>query len=302
MREDTSFSFYEIINAPNIILGEPNFIESIDGIKLAYYEYSTSNNPIASLIFIHGGGAYSGAGYQYLANGLSTNYNVLVYLVDLRGHGNSESPRGDSPNIEQVWKDIKVFIDFVKEKNTGLPLYLGGHSSGGDLILNYLFWNKKSTIDGYIFISPEFGYKSETVRKDVKSPFAKVDSEIFMQYWMSQGKQFGNSKAVYFNYPDKIIKSHPLFLKAITCNMSISLTPNNPQEQFRNIDKPFAIFIGEKDELLDPEKVISYANFSKEEIRMKSKNQIIKNKNHLSILLVADNLIGDTILTWQSTL
>jgi acylglycerol lipase len=291
LQADDSFSYDKLINTPNVDLGEPSFFKASDGINIAYYLKSPAQKPVAVLLFLHGGGAHSGAGYQHLAQGLCSKYNVLVYLMDLRGHGKSGGPRGDAPTVEQVWTDLKMFIDFIRSVHKDIPIYLGGHSSGCGLILNYLSWNKKSDVDGYIFISPHFGYKSNTEKKDLKNPFAVVKMDVFIANAMSNGKEQGNTPAVYFNYSEDTLKKNPLLLKYITCNMSLSITPNDPVKQFKMIDKKFGIFIGENDELFIPEKVIEYANWPDAKIKKQSKDEIIKGETHLSILLVADELV-----------
>jgi pimeloyl-ACP methyl ester carboxylesterase len=293
--EKASFSFDEIINANTVSTGVPSYFDASDGIKLAYYLFQ-ANDPIASLIFIHGGGAYSGSGYQYLAKGLREKYNVSVYLLDLRGHGNSEGPRGDAPFAGQVLKDLDLAIDIIQAQNPKVPLYLGGHSSGGGLVLNYLSTNNDTNIKGYFFISPHFGYKSKTERKNIKYPFVKVKTGLFVINGMSQGKLYGNNRAVFFNYPENILKETPLLITSITVNMSLAMTPNNPKEQFSTIRKPFGLFIGENDELFIPEKVLEYGSYPIKDVRNISKYQIINNEKHLSILLVADTLIGDSIV------
>jgi pimeloyl-ACP methyl ester carboxylesterase len=293
--ENTSFSFDEIISANIIPIGVPSYLDASDGIKLAYYSFQ-ANDPIASLLFIHGGGAYSGSGYQYLAKGLSEKYNVSVYLLDLRGHGNSEGPRGDAPSASQVLKDLDLAIDIIQEQNTREPLYLGGHSSGGGLILNYLSNYNDTNIKGYFFISPHFGYKSKTEHKNIKYPFTKVKTGLFVINGMSQGRLYGNTQAVFFNYPENIINGIPLLITSITVNMSLAMTPNNPREQFSSIGKPFGLFIGENDELFIPGRVLEYGSYPIEGIRNISNYQIINNEKHLSILLVSDKLIGDSIL------
>jgi len=53
--------------------------------------------------------------------------------LDLRGHGNSEGRRGDSPNEDTFVKDLQSFYSFVEEQNKDLPIYLGGHSMGAGL-------------------------------------------------------------------------------------------------------------------------------------------------------------------------
>jgi acylglycerol lipase len=292
-------SFREIRQATGALLPPPQFIKASDGVNLAYYQMLPQDKPAAALIFLHGGGAYSGAGYKYIAKGLSEKYNTAVYLVDLRGHGNSGGPRGDAPSVEQVWNDLKLIVAAVRENNPGVPLYLGGHSSGGGQILNYATWNKKAEVDGYFFISPQFGYKSDTARHDVKTSFARARVWVFVLSALSGGRLLGNTTAVYFNYPDEVLKAQPLMLKSITRNMSIAMTPDNPQEQFKKMDKRFALFIGGNDDLFVPGKVIAYAGYADSALQKKSVSKIIENENHLSILLRADELIGKTIADWH---
>jgi acylglycerol lipase len=297
--QSTPISFNEMQNKQEAILDKPQFIKASDGIDLAYYTKVPQTKPIAALIFLHGGGAYSGAGYQHLARGLSEKYNTAVYLLDLRGHGDSGGPRGDAPSVEQVWNDLTLMIATVRKNNPGIPLYLGGHSSGGGLILNYLSWDKKADVDGYFFISPEFGYKSGTSRIDSKTSFAKVRTWVFVLSAISGGRLLGNTTAVYFNYPDAVLAALPLMLKSITRNMAVSITPNHPQEQFGKIDKRFGLFIGDNDDLFVPERVVQFANYTNSSVQKKSVNKIIENENHLSILLTADDLIGKTIMDWH---
>ena len=297
-KEKPSFSFTELEKAQ--IINKNNnkdkiaFFKTNDNINLAYYEFKAKENQIASLIFLHGGGAYSLSGYEQLAQNLSDN-NISTYLLALRGHGNSEGPRGDTPSAEQVWNDLHDFIEYVKIQNYDYPLFLGGHSSGCGLILNYNTYKQNSKINGFIFIAPEFGYKSNTENENIEIPFANVEVTYFVKNAISGGKEHGNTPAVFFNYPEDVLISQPLINKYITVNMSNAMTPDEPKSQFKEIDKPFGLFIGADDELLIPEKVIAFHTYANEEISSISISSIIKNKNHLSILLGIDIYIKDFI-------
>jgi pimeloyl-ACP methyl ester carboxylesterase len=295
MSNNDAFTFAEINDNRDDGLPDPLFFDASDGIKLAYYQV-LADKPVASLLFIHGGGAYAGAGYQHLARGLSENYGMSAYLIDLRGHGNSEGIRGGAPGQEQVFRDITIMLDIIKSNNPGIPLFLGGHSSGGGLILNYITRHNDPDISGYVFISPEFGYKSGTRRPNIAVPFVRVNMLPFVFFGMSGGRLCGNTRAVYFNYPESIIKRKPLLIKSITCNMAMALTPDKPGEQFAGLKKPFGLFIGRNDELFDPEKLIQYAGLAEEGIRNRSAYRILEDEGHLSVLKNADKLIGDTIL------
>jgi acylglycerol lipase len=288
------FSFKEVEEAGNVALGAPTFIKATDGLKLACYAYE-AKFPYAALIFLHGGGAYSGAGYQILAKLLADKYSFSVFLMDLRGHGNSEGPRGDSPSVEQVWRDVNTLSDYVKSLHPDLSLFLGGHSSGAGVVLNYISWNKDPNLSGYIFLSPQLGYKSGTEKPNNPNPFARADTDVFVKYGISQGQAYGNTPAVFFNYPDEILQRQPLLIKSITVFMSLAMTPDNPQEQFKDIDKPFALFIGEKDELFDSEKVAKFADLADKKLMDKCTVQVVEGQGHLSILPAADRLIGNAI-------
>lgn len=91
-------------------------------------------------IFYHGGGAHSGAGYAHLAAGLRDGSGVAVYTPDIRGHGHSQGERGDAPSTEQLFRDVDGFVDLVRGAHPDRPLFVGGHSSGAGLVLNYATW------------------------------------------------------------------------------------------------------------------------------------------------------------------
>jgi pimeloyl-ACP methyl ester carboxylesterase len=295
MEHKTLFSFEEMRASIIDPIGPPSYIHASDGIKLAYYSFA-ANQPAASLIFLHGGGAYSGAGYQYLAKKLSELYAVSVHLLDLRGHGSSEGPRGDTPSTSQVLKDLDLFVDTIQKQNANLPLYLGGHSAGGGITLNYFTHYRDKNIKGAIFLSPYFGYKSKTERKSLKYPFMKAKIGLFLMNILSGGKLYGNARAVFFDYPQGVIQESPLLLTSITVNMALTITPNHPRAQFKNIGKPFGLFVGENDELFIPERLVQYGELPEEKIKKASTCQIIKNANHLSITKFAAQPIGDAIL------
>lgn len=288
----SSFSFKEITVTSNDLDVEVQYFNSVDGIKIAYYKY-LSEKPIATLIFLHGGGAHSKMGYQQLAERLKSNFAINTYLMDIRGHGFSEGKRGDAPNKESVYSDISSLIKLINE-NTDLPLFLGGHSSGAGLCLNYSSCSKSDEISGYFFVSPEFGYKSKS-EKNGRVPFAKVKVGDFILNSMSGGLLKAHEYAVSFNYPSEIIKSQPLIVEAITVNMANAMTPYNPTKQFQNITKPIGLFIGQDDELFDVDKILAYGKLAQ---NSKARAKAVEDQNHLSILNVINFEIGNSIIEW----
>jgi len=294
-----AFSFKEVEATAGPALVAPTWVTANDGVKLAVYAYR-AERAVASLVFLHGGGAYSGASYPVLAAGLAKNWGVNTYLVDLRGHGNSQGARGDSPSAEQLYRDLRLVIGEVLNDNPALPLVLGGHSSGAGLILNYLTWKPDSRLTGYVFVSPYWGYQSGTDKvagrgAGEKPRFSQVDVRPFVLNSLTFGLLGGHAYAVEFNYPDAVLKNQPLLVPAITVNVALASTPARPAQQFTKLDHPFALLIGSDDELLDPAKVLAYAELPGAAVRAASQAHLVPGANHLSVLLQAEALVGPAV-------
>ena len=295
MKRSQPFSFSEILNAGTPPEVPVEYFASSDNIKLAYYHFKTSKPAIAAVVFIHGGGAHSKLGYTFLAQTLKNDFNIETFLLDLRGHGKSEGKRGDSPSLEMVFIDIKNLIKNIKA-NSHNPIYLAGHSSGAGAILNYSSWSKSEPVSGYFFISPDFGFRSKT-SKEGEKPFAKVKTWKFISCAISGERFYQHDYTVFFNYPYQVLKQQPLIVPAITVNMAKALTPNNPVKQFMQLTEPFGLYIGENDELFNTKKVLEFGNLPKHK-NPKTIIKLIKNVNHLSILINIGSEIGKTIKQW----
>ncbi len=289
-----SFSFQELRQAGKVELAATESLKAGDGTALAYRRYIPAS-PRAALLFYHGGGAHSGAGYQYLGQGLSARYDTLVYMPDIRGHGASGGPRGDAPTPQQVWDDITAFIGLIRSEHPGLPLFLGGHSSGAALALNYASLPEHTPVDGYVFLSPQLGMKAQIDRPSIAAPFAKVDVSAFIAYATSGGAAHGHDYAVQFNYPPQVLAADPGLVAAITVNMSVALTPAAPHEQFKALDRPFGLWIGGDDELFLPEKVLAFADLAAS-VRAASEAHVIPGAKHLSVLVRAHETVGPWIV------
>jgi acylglycerol lipase len=294
---------------------EPLWIQASDNVGLAVrvYEPSTLRStvqqpitPTAVVIFNHGGGAHSGAGYQLLARGLADDFNAVVYTPDLRGHGASGYPRGDAPSSEQVFQDVTTVIDFVVKQHhqndatdaAALPIFLGGHSSGGGLVLNYATWAKRNVanLSGYILVSPQLGYLAKVDRNPAPA-FAKVNIPAFIVNGISSGYFWGHYHAVQFQYPPEVLENDPGMVRSNTINMANAITPTSPTAQFEELGMatkdgtplglPLGLWIGEHDEMFLADKVIAYADG-----KNNMTSAILPDATHLGILINAHKTIG----------
>ena len=63
--------------------------------------------------------------------------NLAVLTFDLRGHGKSDGKRGHISSYKVLMKDIDLLLNIAKENFKEVPLFLYGHSFGGNQVLNY---------------------------------------------------------------------------------------------------------------------------------------------------------------------
>lgn len=284
------FSLVEIKTADKKPMQPLKYIAASDDVSLAYRSYQPKNAQ-AILLFYHGAGAHSGLTYNHIAIGLQDDFDIAVYMPDIRGHGGSQGERGDTPTVEQVWSDINIMVKVARETYPNIPLFIGGHSSGAGSALNYSSWAHRAKINGYVFLAPYFGFRSKT-NYDEKAnvEFSTVKTSHFIINTLSGGLFLGHSKAVKFNFPEAVLKVNPEIVPFNTINMSNAVTPHSPDTQLFALQQ-FGLWIGHQDETFDPFKVTSYAQKNSDN-KAKKEIQIVAKENHFSIIINAHNLIG----------
>lgn len=290
------FSFAAITASPLPELPASSELIGADGVRIKYFAYEASE-PRASMLFIHGGGAHSGAGYQAVAQELPESFGISVYLMDLRGHGISSGKRGDAGKAEYVYEDVHSLIQIIS-KRSGAPLFLAGHSSGIGLILNLLTYRKEPLIRGIVCIAPEFGYKSNTARNPHKNPFASIRKPVFIVTALSGKRLCNKCRAIDFHYPERILQADPLLLTSITASMAYALTPEDPAKQFGVVSVPTSIIIGSDDELIDPEKLSRFIELLDPAVRGESSFSVVPGATHLSIVSRCASIVASTTDRW----
>ena len=100
-----------------------------------YFQKWIAEKVKAVLIIVHGLGEHSGR-YGNLLDSFA-NKGVSFFAIDHRGHGKSDGKRGHIDSFMDYVYDLKLFIEFVKEENRGLPIILYGHSMGGVIASKY---------------------------------------------------------------------------------------------------------------------------------------------------------------------
>lgn len=121
-----------------------------DGMNIFGREWRPEGSVKGALSLVHGLGEHTGR-FQYVAETL-TNAGYAVVGFDLRGHGESDGVRGHF-SYDQTMNDIDQNLQITAEHFPGVPIYLYGHSLGGNLVTFHTLTHK-SNIDGVIVTSP----------------------------------------------------------------------------------------------------------------------------------------------------
>ncbi len=121
-------------------------IKAKDGTPLFTQSWRV-DDPGAVVVLTHGHGEHAN---RYLHVGRAfTAAGYSAYAYDLRGHGRSGGPRGHAPGYETILDDLQSIIDWARAENPGRRMFLYGHSTGGQITLNFAL-RRKPDVAGVI--------------------------------------------------------------------------------------------------------------------------------------------------------
>lgn len=176
----------------------------------------TVEQPKAVIGFVHGFGEHSGR-YAHVADFFNKN-GYSFYALDNRGHGKSDGKRGHAPKYDSYLDDIEVFLASVASQTHSTPLFLYGHSMGGNLVLNYVL-RRKPTLKGLIVSGPWIQLAFEP--KPILITLGKMMRSVFPGFSQDSGlaqEHISKDPAVVEAY-----KNDPLVHGAITASASIGI-------------------------------------------------------------------------------
>lgn len=144
-------------------------------------------DPKAVFCIIHGLGEHSGR-YQHVAQFLIEN-QISVFTFDLRGHGKSKGKRGHASSHEILLDDVEELLKTARAEYNDLPLFLYGHSLGGNIVANYILKRNTNELIGAILSSSWLKAQIEPSKMEFK--IAKLINKIFPSF--TQGSRFSTS-------------------------------------------------------------------------------------------------------------
>lgn len=120
--------------------------------KQIFAQSWTPENPKAVVLLVHGFGEHSSRYADFVVPTLLKN-DFAVFTYDNIGHGKSTGKRGNCRNYEQLMAILNDAYDETRERYLELPIFLYGHSLGGNLVVNYTL-RIEPAVKGTIASSP----------------------------------------------------------------------------------------------------------------------------------------------------
>jgi non-heme chloroperoxidase len=216
-----------------------------DGRRLTYRHYPAKSRKV--LILVHGSGWHS----QYflpLARFISEAGLAQVYTPDLRGHGISPERRGDVDYVGQLEEDLAVLIAMIQRNDYEKTIILGGHSSGGGLVVRFSGSPYRHLADAYLLLSPFLKYNAPTMRPRSGGWARPYTGRIIgLSLLNNVGiRRFDDLPVIDFNMPEEVRDGTETL--SYTHRLNTSYAPRNYKKDLAKISQPLLVVVGRSDE------------------------------------------------------
>ncbi len=201
---------------------------------------------------------------EHIAMRISTEFPIRVILADLRGFGYSGGRRGETPSVEDVYRDIDQLVSHIRGISAQ-PIILGGYFFTCGMVTNYVRWRRRSlavSIDGLLLISPMLGWewrstwKKETVDRMLNEKIVTRHRGRFAVAQLTNGLIWGKRTVLKFKVTDDMTSLWPTLISRITANYLIcTQVPREGGAAFRRLKCPVGVLIGSDDDFLDAAKI-----------------------------------------------
>jgi pimeloyl-ACP methyl ester carboxylesterase len=264
-----------------------------DGTKLNYRYYPAQTNKV--LVLLHGSGWHSKY-FLPLAKYISSENLAQVYTPDLRGHGISPIKRGDINYINQLEDDLADFLTILRGKHPDSTMIIGGHSSGGGLVIRFAGSKYNNYADAYLLLSPFLEYNAPTVKLD-SGGWASVHMPRMIGLSM-----LNNVCISWFNYLNVIDFNLPVEYRDGTETLSYSyrlntgFAPRNYKNDLRAMTQKCLVVVGKSDESFIAEAFEPEMSKYKKDVNVK----LLESVTHMGVVMGEE--VRPIIKTWITDL
>lgn len=124
------------------------------GTQLFCSSWQAQTPPKAVLFIVHGLGEHLGR-YEELASSFVQS-ELAVFAFDHRGHGQSRGKKGHANSVEQLIEDTEYALMKCRSIFLEIPIFIYGHSMGGQITASFLKKVKSKELSGAIISSAWF--------------------------------------------------------------------------------------------------------------------------------------------------
>jgi alpha-beta hydrolase superfamily lysophospholipase len=189
--------------------------------------------------------------FDGLARRLSAQAHVVV--PDLRGHGSEPGRRGDIDYLGQFEDDL---ADLIKATATdGQKVILGGHSSGGGLVVRMAGGVQVALLDGAVLMAPFLKYDAPVTRPNSGGWAQPLTRRIIGLSMLNTFRitALNHLAVMQFRMPREVLEG-PLGDTATTVysyRLNTSFAPRSRYLEDVAALPPFVLIAGSADEALD---------------------------------------------------
>ena len=199
------------------------------------------------LVLLHGSGWHSKYLFP-LAKYISSENLAHVYTPDLRGHGINPIKRGDIDYINQLEDDLADFLEIVRKKHPNSTLIIGGHSSGGGLVIRFAGSKYGKEADAYMLLSPYLKYNAPTIKLNSGGwASAHMPRIIGLSMLNNVGiSWFNYLKVIDFNMPEEYRDGTDTL--SYSYRLNTGFAPRNYKKDLSVIKQKVLVVVGKSDE------------------------------------------------------
>jgi len=210
-----------------------------------YYQNWQIDSPKANVIIVHGLGEHINRYDEWAGYFNKLGYSVFGFDQD--GHGRSEGSIGHIREYEDTYMTID---DLLEKVDSSIPVFLYGHSFGGNMVLNYIL-DRKPSVNGIIASAPFI--TAGTPISKVLIFLGKLMSVIYPSLPLDNGLSVDNLSSD----PEVIeaYKADPLVHSKVSARLAARMLSHaNRLVHYKGgLSAPLLIMHGEKDVITGPD-------------------------------------------------
>ena len=225
-----------------------------NGLKYFSQQWLPESEINAVIALIHGLGEHSRR-YLHVAD-YFTQKGLAFVSFDLYGHGKSGGKRGHLPSEDTYLSSIDELLQYIKIKFPNKPIFLYGHSLGGEIVLWYSM-TRKPKINGVIATAPFLS--SFNAVNPLKLFTARAMNNIYPSFVLNSGLEreaLSRDLAIIQAYNDD-----PLVHGSISARLGWMMIEKGEWllEHAHEFPLPLLLMVGSKERIVNVEKINHFA-------------------------------------------